>query len=217
MSVAVWIGEAVAWVCRARGVLSWLRRKRKVDPVGVVLETRGEGRNLRESDFGNGRIDQLSRDDFGSGWMNVNALSAYRLNEFLRWVGATGVKWKLTSAWRSLARNKEEGGADNSRHLVGAAFDVWLFDPKFFQRITYYVDLARRVGFQGIGLYEGKPLVHMDNRAQRAGWGRVNTGGGGTQFVSLSAAIARLTVPDNGTMLAAVFVTVAANYFIFGG
>lgn len=139
---------------------------------GVTIENRGAGRQLVASDFGVGKITRFRPSDLGVGWRNVSALAAYRLNQFLN---ALSYPARITSAWRSAAKNRDVGGASNSRHLTGEAFDVEIDDPKFFSRsrLDLYLDLARQSGFKGVGLYEGERVIHVDVRSRQAGWGKV--------------------------------------------
>jgi uncharacterized protein YcbK (DUF882 family) len=194
------LGSLPAWIARAR---AFIKRWRGVS-TQIKIENRGEGRELEGGDFGNGRITNFSRDDLAAGtaWRNVDALSAYRLNVFLGVLKDRRIRWKVTSSWRSLAGNKKAGGAKGSFHLRGEdrepaalaggsqAFDIWIHDASFFSELPFYVDLARRCGFNGVGLYESQPLIHIDTRGNRQGWGQKKLGDGSRIFVSLNSAIA---------------------------
>ncbi len=66
----------------------------------------------------------------------------------------------LTSAFRSPEHNEAIGGAVNSMHMLGIAFDVSLIghDAEHVEKI------ARRVGFTGIGRYPSQKFIHVDDR-----------------------------------------------------
>jgi hypothetical protein len=72
----------------------------------------------------------------------------------------------LTSAYRSPAHNKRVGGAKNSRHMQGDAFDVRMdnHDPHEFEA------LARMIGFTGFGYYPKSGFMHIDTGTARS-WG----------------------------------------------
>ena len=72
----------------------------------------------------------------------------------------------LTSAYRSPEHNKKVGGAKNSRHMQGDAFDVRMdnHDPHEFERA------ARAVGFTGFGYYPKSGFMHIDTGPART-WG----------------------------------------------
>jgi len=72
----------------------------------------------------------------------------------------------LTSAYRSLSHNKRVGGAKNSRHMQGDAFDVRMenHDPHEFETA------ARAVGFTGFGYYPKSGFMHIDTGVARS-WG----------------------------------------------
>jgi zinc D-Ala-D-Ala carboxypeptidase len=73
----------------------------------------------------------------------------------------------LTSAYRSPEHNKRVGGAKNSRHMQGDAFDVMMtnHDPQSFEAA------ARAVGFTGFGYYPKSGFMHVDTGPARS-WGR---------------------------------------------
>lgn len=72
----------------------------------------------------------------------------------------------ITSAYRSAAHNKRVGGAKNSKHLDGEAFDVRMenHDPHEFEAA------ARAVGFTGFGYYPKSGFMHIDTGPARS-WG----------------------------------------------
>lgn len=73
----------------------------------------------------------------------------------------------ITSAYRSPEHNENVGGARNSFHMLGKAFDVRMenHDPVLF------VAAARSIGFTGIGLYPRSGFIHIDNRDVPYSWG----------------------------------------------
>jgi zinc D-Ala-D-Ala carboxypeptidase len=72
----------------------------------------------------------------------------------------------LTSAYRTEAHNKRVGGAKNSLHMQGTAFDVRMenHDPHTFEAA------ARAVGFTGFGYYPKSGFMHIDTGDARS-WG----------------------------------------------
>jgi uncharacterized protein YcbK (DUF882 family) len=79
---------------------------------------------------------------------------------------ALGVPLVITSAYRSAAHNKAVGGAKNSQHRLGRAFDVMManHDPAAFEKA------ARKVGFTGFGYYPKQGFMHIDTGPART-WG----------------------------------------------
>lgn len=73
---------------------------------------------------------------------------------------ALGTPLLITSAYRSPAHNRAVGGAPNSYHMKGMAFDVRQDnqDPDYFQKI------AKEVGFTGIIRYPSSGFIHIDTR-----------------------------------------------------
>lgn len=80
---------------------------------------------------------------------------------------ALGHPMILTSAYRSPAHNKRVGGAKNSKHMEGIAFDVRMenHDPHEFESV------ARAVGFTGFGYYQKSGFMHIDTGPARS-WGK---------------------------------------------
>jgi zinc D-Ala-D-Ala carboxypeptidase len=72
----------------------------------------------------------------------------------------------LTSAYRSPEHNSAVGGAKNSMHMQGIAFDVRMdnHDPQEFEAA------ARAVGFTGFGYYPRSGFMHIDTGPARS-WG----------------------------------------------
>lgn len=62
----------------------------------------------------------------------------------------------LTSAYRSPAHNARVGGAANSKHMMGIAFDIR--NGPFLRELL--LRAGRASGFRGFGLY--RDFVHMD-------------------------------------------------------
>lgn len=73
----------------------------------------------------------------------------------------------LTSAYRSPEHNRRVGGAKNSQHMQGIAFDVRMdnHDPHEFEAA------ARAVGFTGFGYYVKSGFMHIDAGPART-WGQ---------------------------------------------
>lgn len=73
----------------------------------------------------------------------------------------------LTSAYRSPAHNRSVGGAKNSYHMQGVAFDVRMenHDPHQFEAA------ARAMGFTGFGYYPKSGFMHIDTGPERS-WGK---------------------------------------------
>jgi len=93
----------------------------------------------------------------GSGKLFIDAAALKLLNELRElWEEPLHV----VSAYRSVAHNKHVGGAKNSYHLQGRAFDIAV--PQGDQ--LSFAFKACQVGFTGVILYPRKHFVHVDNR-----------------------------------------------------
>ena len=83
----------------------------------------------------------------------------------------------LNSAYRSASHNRKVGGAKNSLHLRGMAFDVRMenHDPHELEAA------ARAVGFTGFGYYPKSGFMHIDTgpvRSWGTAWPKTATGWG---------------------------------------
>jgi zinc D-Ala-D-Ala carboxypeptidase len=74
----------------------------------------------------------------------------------------------VNSAYRSPEHNRSVGGASQSKHMRGLAFDVRMenHDPE------EYIAAALAVGFNGIGTYPRQNFIHVDVRPSRGAWGQ---------------------------------------------
>jgi zinc D-Ala-D-Ala carboxypeptidase len=99
----------------------------------------------------------------GTGKLLVDEVALDKLQE-LR--DKLGVPLIITSAYRSPEHNRKVGGAKNSYHMQGIAFDIRMdnHDPDFFEIA------AREVGFRGIGYYVKQGFMHIDLGPERT-WG----------------------------------------------
>jgi len=77
-----------------------------------------------------------------------------------------GVPLIINSAYRCPERNKQVGGAKNSQHLYGKAADISMHNIDL--PIEEVRELAEKIGFRGIGLYNS--FIHVDVRHRKARW-----------------------------------------------
>lgn len=61
-------------------------------------------------------------------------------------------------AYRCPKHNAEVGGVSNSYHTQDMAADIWIQEAD----VDSLANLARKVGFGGIGRYYAKEFVHVD-------------------------------------------------------
>lgn len=95
----------------------------------------------------------------GTGALIVHAQSGARLDSFRALLGRP---CSVVSGYRSRAHNKNVGGAPNSYHLKGRAFDIAYDNAEVGWEM---LDAARRVGFTGLGFY--KTFLHLDTGPPR--------------------------------------------------
>ena len=94
--------------------------------------------------------------------VSEDALAAYR-----RFDELTGGAPRVNSAYRSPEHNARVGGAKNSQHMHGNAFDFDVSGMPVEQRADY-INKAREAGFRGVGVYDN--ALHFDTGPERA-WG----------------------------------------------
>jgi zinc D-Ala-D-Ala carboxypeptidase len=99
----------------------------------------------------------------GTGQLTINEDALDKLQALRDRLGKPLV---LTSAYRSPEHNRRVGGAKNSLHMQGVAFDVRMdnHDPFEFEAA------ARAVGFTGFGFYPKSGFMHIDTGPSRM-WG----------------------------------------------
>ena len=76
-----------------------------------------------------------------------------------------GVPVTINSAYRSDSHNRAVGGAPNSQHRLGRAFDIRL--TKAIARDKLHV-AAEAAGYRGVGDYN--TFVHLDTRETKTTW-----------------------------------------------
>lgn len=71
----------------------------------------------------------------------------------------------INSGHRCISHNKNVGGVDDSQHLALA------FDCRCAREDQIaFTELAKKCGFNGIGLYPNRGFVHIDIREKPATW-----------------------------------------------
>jgi hypothetical protein len=100
----------------------------------------------------------------GTGSVRINEAALDKLQALRDRLGKPLI---LTSAYRSPEHNRRVGGAKNSQHMRGIAFDVRMdnHDPHEFEAA------ARAVGFTGFGYYPKSGFMHIDIGPARS-WGK---------------------------------------------
>lgn len=77
-----------------------------------------------------------------------------------------GAAVTINSGYRTDARNKAIGGAENSLHVRGMAADI-VVKGVSAKRVAQY---AEAIGANGIGWYETKKYTHIDTRTTKCFW-----------------------------------------------
>lgn len=67
----------------------------------------------------------------------------------------------ITSGYRCPYYNKEVGGVSNSQHVLGNAADCFCW----YLSVEELANIAREIGFDGIGKYYDSEFVHLDCRS----------------------------------------------------
>lgn len=99
----------------------------------------------------------------GTGSLLVDEVALDKLQQ-LR--DTLGIPLLVTSAYRSPEHNRKVGGAKESYHMKGCAYDIRMEnqDPVAFEYA------ARDVGFRGVGYYPKQGFMHIDLGPERT-WG----------------------------------------------
>jgi hypothetical protein len=94
----------------------------------------------------------------------LNSYSIDALDRLEEMRNIVGKPFVINSAYRSPEHNRKVGGAKNSLHVQGRAFDIRIagHNPKELYRA------AKRAGFNGIGFHTS--FLHVDNRTVPAEW-----------------------------------------------
>jgi zinc D-Ala-D-Ala carboxypeptidase len=108
----------------------------------------------------------------GTGLVMLNSASHAALDKLDRLRGMMGHPLIVSSGYRSPGHNKAVGGATQSKHMEGTAFDILMLnvDPHKFEAA------AKKVGFNGIGIYPpqksagAKNFIHIDTRSAPKRW-----------------------------------------------
>lgn len=107
----------------------------------------------------------------GMNSLRIHYASVLALEELSKQLGKT---FKINSAYRTPPYNARIGGAGNSMHTHGRAFDI---DLGSIGNLQQFVQAAVKCGFVGFGLYN--TFIHIDT-----GTGRVWNGAATAQFTS---------------------------------
>ncbi|WP_226779019.1 D-Ala-D-Ala carboxypeptidase family metallohydrolase [Oceaniglobus trochenteri] len=148
---------------RRRGLDDFLAGTISAETFGnnLALEWAGLPR-VRASDAPLIRTKTIGTNEFSARGVSDEAFRAYRALE-----GITGRKFKINSAHRDPKHNEDVGGANQSQHIHGNAFDIDVSDLSIPERQQLIVQ-AREAGFGGIGVY--RTALHFDVGKERA-WG----------------------------------------------
>ena len=67
---------------------------------------------------------------------------------------------EVSSGYRCSEHNRRIGGVDSSQHVMANAADVW----SDYATTEKLLELAEKVGFDGIGYYPEEGFIHVDVR-----------------------------------------------------
>ncbi len=95
----------------------------------------------------------------GSGRLEIDLISGLALDELRQMVDRP---LHIVSAYRSPDHNRAVGGANNSYHLQGMAFDIAAMSAQHKMQL---ISAATLCGFKGFGWY--KTFLHVDMGSRR--------------------------------------------------
>ena len=106
----------------------------------------------------------------------------FQLFEALKAEGYDPRAVSIQSSFRTTSHNDKVGGALNSMHLFGKAFDLNIGDVnrdgirnQRDKQIVYTILDSKLIGDQGgLGFYPNTMIIHMDVRGTRARWNHYN-------------------------------------------
>lgn len=81
---------------------------------------------------------------------------------------------KILSGYRCVNHNKKVGGAQASEHVLGTAADVALPKGMSLKAFFQAAEAVPAFASGGIGVYPDEAFLHVDIRAKKARWSRVN-------------------------------------------
>ncbi len=99
--------------------------------------------------------------------MTFEGVSEAALSAYQQFDALTGGAPEVISAYRSREHNARVGGAENSQHTHGNAFDFNVAGMPVANR-NELINQARQSGFNGVGVYDN--TLHFDVGPERA-WG----------------------------------------------
>lgn len=100
------------------------------------------------------------------GWNRTTVearIALLRLQKYFSDAVGSNIKFHINSAFRSPEYNGRIGGASNSMHITGTAFDIsttYGSFPNSSRGKDLFIDCARRAGFKGFGFYSS--FIHCD-------------------------------------------------------
>lgn len=84
-----------------------------------------------------------------------------------------GVAIVVHDAYRCAQHNLAVGGVPKSEHPNGEAADI-VIEGKTLNEMYALAEQIAEFNEGGIGVYDGKPFIHVDVRLKRARWARVD-------------------------------------------
>lgn len=104
--------------------------------------------------------DQFNLKEFECPCCRTLMLSSELLQRLTRFRCILGKPVKITSGYRCPSENTKINGDVNSYHMKGMAADIHV--PGFY--LEELLEVAKEVGFHGIGIYSKKNYLHLDVR-----------------------------------------------------